>query len=113
MLSNAYIPQLISNRLSKLNINIKRYSNKTTRICKLFKNVEPGHQSLVYYQLDLETRESSIYREGFFAKRYLWLRSYLLKIFATKMPEILKHIGDLVGSSKMSASKDTANEWTQ
>lgn len=29
------------------------------------------------------------------------------------MPEILKHIGDLVSSSEITASKDTANEWTQ
>lgn len=29
------------------------------------------------------------------------------------MPEILKHIGDLVGSLETTASKDTANEWIQ
>ncbi|KAF8812579.1 Sec63-domain-containing protein [Phlegmacium glaucopus] len=29
------------------------------------------------------------------------------------MPEILKHIGDLVSSSETTASKDTANEWIQ
>jgi hypothetical protein len=33
--------------------------------------------------------------------------------FAPKMSEILKHIGDLVGSLETTASKDTANEWIQ
>lgn len=36
----------------------------------------------------------------------------LLGTFAAKM-QIMKHIGDLVGSSEITASKDTANAWTQ
>ena len=39
--------------------------------------------------------------------------SHTVTNFATIMSEILKHIGDLVGSSEITASKDTANEWTQ